>query len=397
MTVNSKSKLLLLDTLRCMVFSAGILFVLFLLTRLINFGAFDLYRLTFKEFSFLDTYYAEDFKRDKTNTCEEIVLVNVQHFNRSELATIIENIQKEQPKVIGVDVIFDHQKKDSTDKRLSAALQPENVVTAFAFQNRQLVKNHPLLGVFRHKLGYANFNFDTYNAVIRNFQAKNTFEGHEYQSFGLRVAQTYLGTRKKLHWDAIDSKSIPINYSGGLNRYEVVNGNSLLLGKPQPILKNKIVLLGYLGTPLGSQFDIEDKHFTPMNKEFLGKSAPDTFGVVVHANIIEMLVKDKMHYIVPNWIVWSIGLLLTFLSLAFFITLNKKSLATYMFTRKITQLAITILFIGVALWLLSNNIYFKITSVIWYIVLSIECIWAYKVFSNYTNKKFGWKSYFFQS
>ena len=65
MTVNSKSKLLLLDTLRCMVFSAGILFVLFLLTRLINFGAFDLYRLTFKEFSFLDTYYAEDFKRDK--------------------------------------------------------------------------------------------------------------------------------------------------------------------------------------------------------------------------------------------------------------------------------------------------------------------------------------------
>lgn len=388
--------LLFSDTLKCMVFSGIVLLFLFGLTRLINFGAFDLYRLAFKEFSFLDTFYAERFAPNDTTKNDDIVLVNVGHLNRGEIAEVMEKVQNSKPKIIGLDVIFDHQKSDAADKRLWQSLQPENVVAAFAFQNRQLLKNHPVLGVFRHKLGYANFNFDSYNSVIRNFQAKKTYEGQAYHSFGLRVAQNFIGLKENIEWSDMDTKSVPINYSGGKERYLTFDAATLLNTESLPELKDKIVLIGYLGTPMGSIYDIEDKHFTPLNQEFLGKSIPDTFGIVVHANIIEMLISSKMHRLVPSWLIFLIGLVLTFISLAFFIKLNSKSLATYMFTRKLTQLGFTILFIGLALWLLSQNIYLKVTVIIWYVVLSIECIWAYKVFSNYTKTKFGWKSYFFQ-
>ena len=327
---------------------------------------------------------------------QEIILVNVQHLNRPQLTTLIEKVEKQKPKVIGVDVIFDHEKELLSDKKLWKALQPENVVSAYAIQDREFIKNHPRMGVFRHKLGYANFNFDTYNSVIRNFQAKKNFEGFEYHSFGLRVAQQYLGRQKKLEWDGIRKKSIPINYSGGREHYFSFDADEILKSDSIPILKNRIVLLGYLGTPMGNPHDIEDRHFTPLNQEFVGKSAPDTFGIVVHANIIEMLIEDNRLMEAPVWVLLLVGFILTFLAIAYFVRLNKKRIERYMLVRKLTQLGVTIFFVWVAIWLLSKGIYFKITELIWYAVLSIECIWAYKILSNYMKNNFGWESYFFQ-
>jgi len=379
-----------------MAFSAVILFAMFGITRLVNFGAFDLYRLAFKEFSFLDTYYAQKMAPENKPVNQEIVLVNVQHLNRENLTTLIDKVQQQKPKVIGVDVIFDHEKELVTDEQLWQVLQPENVVSAFAIQNREFIKNHPRLGVFRHKLGYANFNFDTYNSVIRNFQAKKVYEGFEYHSFGLRVAQRYFGRKTKLEWDKMKEKSTPINYSGGREHYFSFDANEVLKQDSIPVLKGKIVLLGYLGTPMGNPYDIEDRHFTPLNQEFVGKSSPDTFGIVVHANIIEMLIENNRLKEAPVWVLLLVGFVLTFLAIAYFIRLNKRRIERYMLVRKLTQLAVTIFFVWIAIWLLSKGVYFKITELIWYAVLSIECIWAYKILSNYMKNKFGWESYFFQ-
>lgn len=395
MKLKKPTQLLLKDTLRCMLFSAIILFTMFGVTRLVNFGAFDLYRLAFKEFSFLDTYYAQKLAPGDEKINTQIVLVNVEHLNRGDLATLIEKVQREGPKVIGVDVIFDHEKELLTDERLWQALQPENVVSAFAIQRREFVKNDPKLGVFRHKLGYANFNFDTYNTVVRNVQVKKELEGFEYQAFAFRVAQKYMG-RQKLEWDGMQEKSTPINYNGGRQHYFAFSGSEVLKRDSVPVLQNKIVLLGYLGTPMGNAYDIEDRHFTPLNQEFVGKSAPDTFGVVIHANIVEMLINGNKLKEAPIWVLLVVGFVLTFGAIAYFIKLNKNHIERYMLVRKLTQLGFTVLFIWVALVLLSQGIYFKITELIWYTVLSIECIWAYKILSNYMKNKFGWESYFFQ-
>jgi CHASE2 domain-containing sensor protein len=398
MKIKPQTLLLFLETIRLMIFSGLVVLLLLLLTRLINFGAFDLYRLAFKEFSFLDTFYAQRmYSKSQLTVNNNINLVNVGHLKRYEIAELIEKIHKQKPKVIGVDVIFDHSKKDRVDKKLWSALQHENVIGVFAFQNETISKNHAVLDVFRDKLGYANFNFDYYNSVIRSFLAIKTFNDNEYQSFGLKVAQKFVGDEKKLSWRKMDKKSIPINYSGGLEHYNIVEPDTIFAKTELRELKDKIVLLGYMGTPTGNLYDIEDKHFTPLNQEFLGKSSPDTFGIVIHANIIEMLINDKRHWVVPMGLVWSFGLVITFFVLSYFIKLNKKHLSSYIFTRKLLQLGFTIIFIGLSLWLLSKNIYFKITALIWYIVLSLQCVWAYKLLINYLHKKYKWKSYFFQS
>lgn len=379
-----------------MVFSALIVFALFGITKLVNFGAFDLYRLAFKEFSFLDTYYAQKMKADSQKINQDIIIINVNHLSRAKLAVLLAEIQREKPKVIGVDVIFNNSKKFLVkNDELQKQLQKENVVSAYAFKNREIIKNEADLGVFRHKLGYANFNFDEYNSIIRNFQPKYNLNGFTYTSFGVRVAQRFYGAQKTFYWEN-NKKSIPINYSGGLNHYYTFEAEEILKQEATPLLEDKIILLGYLGSFIGNVFDIEDKHYTPLNQEFMGKSMPDTFGVIIHANIIEMLINNNELYQSPTWSLILIAFIVTFFSIAYFLRLNKKRIELYMLVRKLTQLGFTILFVWIALWLLSLNIYFKITELIWYVVLSIECIWAYKILSIYLKKQFGWESYFFQ-
>ncbi len=395
MKLRKPTQLLLKDTLKCMLFSSIILFALFGVTRLVNIGAFDLYRLAFKEFSFLDTYYAQKMSPEIENLNQQLVLVNVGNKSREELALALDKIQEQKPKVIGVDIIFDVEKEKAIDLFLEKQLQAPNIISAYAIKSRNLIKNSPKIGVFRHKLGYANFNFDKYNSVIRNFQAKKIIDDFTYTSFGLRVAQSYWGLQKKIDWKNMESNSIPINYNGGLERYFSLDVDDVMRLDSIPLMRNSIVLMGYLGTPLGNSNDIEDKHFTPLNQEFMAKSAPDTFGVVIHANIIEMLINENELRILPNWALILIGFILTFIAVAYFIKLNKRHIERYMLVRKLVQLGFTILFIWVALWLLSNNIYLKITELIWYTVLTIECIWAYKILSNYLKNKYGWKSYFF--
>jgi CHASE2 domain-containing sensor protein len=57
------------------------------------------------------------------------------------------------------------------------------------------------------------------------------------------------------------------------------------------IIKDKIVLFGYMGRDFNDR-SWEDKFFTPLNVQYAGKSNPDMFGVVVHANIISMILSE---------------------------------------------------------------------------------------------------------
>ena len=51
------------------------------------------------------------------------------------------------------------------------------------------------------------------------------------------------------------------------------------------LLNGKIVLIGFCGSENGMTV-IDDKHFTPLNDNYAGKSLPDMYGIYIHANII---------------------------------------------------------------------------------------------------------------
>jgi len=66
--------------------------------------------------------------------------------------------------------------------------------------------------------------------------------------------------------------------------------------------KNKIVLIGFCGeTP--NSFSMNDRYFTPLNQQYTGRSLPDMFGVVIHANIISMLLEKSFINEVPHFII----------------------------------------------------------------------------------------------
>lgn len=69
-------------------------------------------------------------------------------------------------------------------------------------------------------------------------------------------------------------------------------------------LKNKIVLLGYLGIP-SQRADMrldEDKLFTPLNARLSGRSYPDMYGLVIHANILRMALEKDHIKVIPKWV-----------------------------------------------------------------------------------------------
>jgi len=57
-------------------------------------------------------------------------------------------------------------------------------------------------------------------------------------------------------------------------------------------IEGKIVMLGYLGEMLGDPSS-EDKFYTPLNKSELSRGLPDMFGLVIHANIVQMIISES--------------------------------------------------------------------------------------------------------
>jgi CHASE2 domain-containing sensor protein len=58
------------------------------------------------------------------------------------------------------------------------------------------------------------------------------------------------------------------------------------------VFEGKIVILGYLGEDL-SNTSWEDKLYTPLNTKYAGRTNPDMYGVVVHANILSMILNGN--------------------------------------------------------------------------------------------------------
>ena len=188
--------------------------------------------------------------------------------------------------------------------------------------------------------------------------------------------------------DTTVQKNIPINYRGNFDAFLTLSYDECFEMAALPFMKDKIVLLGYMGTPHGSIYDIEDKFFTPLNENTAGKTAPDMFGVLVHANIIQMLITQDFISKTPQWLLYLMAALLSYIAIAIFMVFSTRSPASYMLSKKVTQLALTILLLWLALWLFQQKILFKPELIVGMMVISVELIGLYKIIAKKLNKRF---------
>jgi CHASE2 domain-containing sensor protein len=386
-----KTKLLIKDTVLCTIFSYLIIFILSFLV--VNISFFDPLKKVVKDFSFLDIYYAENL-HDASKLNSEIVLINIEHRDRFEISQLLDAVLEEDPKVVGVDVIFKDKKEAFIDSILAKTLQNKKIISSYIIDKDSLITNHKLFETGKAS-GFVNLNFDDQESVVRDFVGVTEIDGDTYHSFSAKITEKALGDKKwkKYNYDNKFHGNTPINYIGDYNAFFTFGFDEFMISDNKSVLKDKIVLLGYIGEPTGNVYDVEDKLFTPLNKVTAGKSIPDMFGVVIHANIISMLLNNNLLFRVSDFWIGFITLFCSFFIIMYFIKIEQRGRLTFRLTKKTVLFLFTVIMTGIALWLFKKGIIVHVVPIVAVTLLASSFVKFYKDFIRYIKTKRKWKSY----
>ncbi len=326
----------------------GFTFLFLWLVSLIpfKFDAFDPISKAFSDFDLSDIVFSRLQEDAKADT--DVVLVNLSvppNVDRAELAQIIDSINQHKPAVIAIDAFYRKLRapEDSTqtmnpaDSLLADALgRVKNLVLVTGLQKYNAKKqqydsleiSHPLFSKKAH-LAYASLttagegNMSEF-LTCRSFIPKAKVQGKTEVAFAVKIAEIY-APKKAERFLKRNNVSEYINYQGNIGFresdkpvYTAIDFHQVLGGQFEPnIIKNKIVILGYMGKQLAEK-SFDDKFYTPLNKNYVGKSTPDMYGVIVHANIVSMILKEAYIYELPDWLNIGIMVLAAFLSISLF-------------------------------------------------------------------------------
>ena len=345
-----------------------------------------------KDFSFLDAYYNANFS-DKGKIDTTLVLVNIGDLDRKGIGDLLNTLQQQNPEVLGLDVIF----KDvqfNLDTTLFNAMSNENVVLSYIYHPDSVTANGEDLPL-GSTLGYVNLTSIEPTEVIRGFQGIQSSGQDNYYSLVSQLMRTYQNGRL---WNShgYSRKLLSerrIKFYGHFKDFPHFEGEDILSGKVQVNVKDKVVFVGYAGYPLDDPYDVEDKHFTPLNPHPLGKGIPDMFGITVHANITNMLLQNDFF--------WELGLvgqvllifLFSYLTCLYFIWLDRKLKISYRTVRKLVLFLFAVLLVGICFWLFGRNVVVEPTLIVMTTIFSAGFVKYYKHLVRYIKTKRKFKSY----
>lgn len=272
-------------------------------------GDFDLTDMVFSKFR-----SDEDIAVDTS-----IVIVNIGDKSRAEIAMMVERIEAHQPKVIGIDAFFRSLKPEnpSADSALASALSKVKHLVlaskvAYRFHDDEepdedtpfdtLETSHETFSI-RASTGFTNLVIDeeTSFMTVRDASLTEQCADTVEPSFPLRIAEI-VSPEKAQTARARQNSTEVISFRGGLEKFYSLDADEVL--DPEAdigVVHGKIVLLGYMGPRIGERSFI-DNFFTPLNEHYAGRSYPDMFGVVVHANVISMILHEDYINTMPFWV-----------------------------------------------------------------------------------------------
>lgn len=168
--------------------------------------------------------------------------------------------------------------------------------------------------------GFANLVPDG-DGVIRRFLPWAEVNGERWLSFPVQITQLAApaATRRVL---AQPSEPQVIYYSSTFTQIPTVPIDDVLFGSMyDDFFEDAIVLVGFVNE--GGLFYLGDTHKTPMGKK-VGIDGADMAGVLVHANVIDMMLRDRFITPVPAWADWLLTFILVYLSIAIYRILRTK-------------------------------------------------------------------------
>jgi CHASE2 domain-containing sensor protein len=373
----------------------------FLVVGILFYNPFNKYffnpvKVTLSDFSLTDLAFSkfhETFLKD-----DRIIIINIDTARRRTIADILIKLNKDQPKLIGLDVLFGPQ-QDENDPYLKNAIGsiPRLVVSYKSFREKEgaidtLVSNR----IYPTDLleGYVNFIGEDLG-VIRYYKPFSQGRGKTLKSFSSAIIELadsscyskLVDRNNNVEW---------INYRRNDQGYYIITGSDLLNNKVEPnFIKDKIILVGYVNN---SPSNIDDKHFTPLNEKLLGRSIPDMNGVIIHANILSMILDNKYISRSPGWMNVLIGMIIIWFHLAFLLKYYFRQHLWFHLTAKIVELGMGILLLYLSIKLLEFfNISIDFTVTLVAIVIAVDVLYFYEAASHWLHRKFAIKSIFNQS
>jgi len=303
-----------------------------------------------------------------------IVVVNIGNLSRREIAQQIQIISKYKPKIIGIDAFFDcsgfHRdtvscpplRDELGNLMLGAAItQAGNVILVSQLERADtllpadkfdsLRRSDPIFSENASREGFANLDTDAaYQDDVktcRQFTPKADVAGKPQYAFAVEMALAYDSAKARKFLRRNNETEI-VNYRGnvvdvfGQTKYPqmffTLDANQVLNEDfVETLLKDKIVIMGFLGDQLGDP-SWADKFYTPLNGKMAGKANPDMFGVVVHANIVSMILKEDYVNKMAAWQEVLMAFMFCILNVALFSLINTHLPSWYDGITKLLQL-----------------------------------------------------------
>lgn len=365
----------------------------------INIHVFDPFKKSFVDFELTDIYYSK-IRSENSFADTNIVIINIGLLKRDSIALMLNRVNSFNPKVVGLDGIFANRKDNVPDSLLKAAFAATQNLVLAGNLNREEKGKDIVTGLNtwfgNYATGFANFTGNEDNtSTIREFRPFFIEGDVSYSSFAAEIVK---GTNPKA-WEKLKNRGNDyeyIHYSGGANSFICIDVENFFDPDTKlDILKDKIVLMGYMGETINESLDLEDLHFTPMNPKVSGRAIPDMRGVVIHANIISMVLRDDFIHQSPSIIDWLFAFVICYLHLALFMFLYLKRHKWYHFAAKWLQFITSVILIWLA-FMLYEHFAIKITVVpsIVVIMLSMDLLYFYEGMATFLNLKFGFNTIF---
>jgi CHASE2 domain-containing sensor protein len=372
-------------------------FIILLALIPINFYFLNPLKLALKDFDFNDITYAKLGKSANTPIDNRIVVINIGYADREGLAHLLDKTAAAQPKVMGLDVVFEGPKDPISDSIIMAAFMKHRnlvVTNRIDWEDTAEYLKGQFFTDFTALKGYGNLIGDSKEErrTIRMFSPFETIKKDTLPSFATAILREYDATAYERLKKRRKETEI-INYARHTNQYHIIEAEDLLQDRvADTAIKGKIALLGYINE---SPYDIEDKVFSPMNEHFAGKSTPDMNGIIVHANIISMVLDNNYIKKLPSWVTWLVAILICWLHMSFFIRYYLENHIWFHLVAKIAQLASAIIFayLGILLFDRYNlKLDMKLSLIV--IVMAVDVIYFYEAFAVWMHKKFHYQTLF---
>ena len=281
---------------------------------------------TVQDLNLSDVVFSKIRNDGRYGVDSNVVLVNIGYLERDGIAKEIEIINKYEPKVLGIDSFFRTPKDEKQDSLLIESLSNvKSLVLAekihYNYEDEifdSVSYSHPMFtgnAVF----GFANIIEDmsgkTYKDMteeeieekentliksVRQVPIMESIKGRNEIFLAAKIAEFYAPDKVKKLLERGNDREI-VNYRRNLDRYITLDVKDVFEGSEKlELIRDKIVLMGFLGPNLETLVH-EDIFFTPMNPQFVGKTFPDMYGVVIHANVLSMILDESYFYEVPEW------------------------------------------------------------------------------------------------